>query len=269
MGPADGLAALTLSEQQERSSRPPSVEQGVSIWADSPGPSATTATGGATSASPDKTVDPSLYADFDPFAPSTSASTLGAHVQPTSRLEILPNSDAESAGALSPAPSPTTSQAPSSSLPAEPVATPANAKTVPVQPPPKPRQTSSSYMPSALQGPSARLFGVFRTASGGPQSPGSSQVATPTRDRSPQRPAPPEQPLNEKDAEAHYERATLSAPTSATTAATPPTPPKTPPPDVVFDFNKFLQQMRSKSADPVAKYLRSCVAPFSAGSFDA
>lgn len=26
-----------------------------------------------------------------------------------------------------------------------------------------------------------------------------------------------------------------------------------------FDFNKFLEQMRSRSADPIAKYLRSCV----------
>lgn len=27
---------------------------------------------------------------------------------------------------------------------------------------------------------------------------------------------------------------------------------------VVFDFNKFLEQMRTKAADPIAKYLRSC-----------
>lgn len=27
----------------------------------------------------------------------------------------------------------------------------------------------------------------------------------------------------------------------------------------VFDFNRFLEQMRSRSADPIAKYLRSCV----------
>lgn len=27
--------------------------------------------------------------------------------------------------------------------------------------------------------------------------------------------------------------------------------------EALFDFNKFLEQMRSRSADPIAKYLRS------------
>lgn len=30
-------------------------------------------------------------------------------------------------------------------------------------------------------------------------------------------------------------------------------------PDPTFDFSKFLEQMRSRQADPIAKYLRSCV----------
>ena len=29
--------------------------------------------------------------------------------------------------------------------------------------------------------------------------------------------------------------------------------------DVQFDFQKFLDQMKTRSADPVSKYLRSCV----------
>ena len=32
--------------------------------------------------------------------------------------------------------------------------------------------------------------------------------------------------------------------------------------DPPFDFQKFLDQMKTKSAEPVARYLRSCVLPF-------
>jgi hypothetical protein len=49
---------------------------------------------------------------------------------------------------------------------------------------------------------------------------------------------------------------------SPSTSSAPPPPPE-PEPDLPFDFHRFLEQLRHKSADPVAKFLRSFLTEFS------
>lgn len=48
----------------------------------------------------------------------------------------------------------------------------------------------------------------------------------------------------------------------ASTKSLPPPPQPDPEPDLPFDFQRFLEQLRHKSADPVAKYLRSFLLEF-------
>lgn len=48
---------------------------------------------------------------------------------------------------------------------------------------------------------------------------------------------------------------------SPSTGSAPPPPPE-PEPDLPFDFHRFLEQLRHKSADPVAKFLRSFLTEF-------
>lgn len=48
---------------------------------------------------------------------------------------------------------------------------------------------------------------------------------------------------------------------SPSTSSVPPPPPE-PEPDLPFDFHRFLEQLRHKSADPVAKFLRSFLTEF-------
>lgn len=48
-----------------------------------------------------------------------------------------------------------------------------------------------------------------------------------------------------------------------TSKSLPPPPQPDPEPDLPFDFHRFLEQLRHKSADPVAKYLRSFLLEFS------
>jgi Rab5 GDP/GTP exchange factor len=48
---------------------------------------------------------------------------------------------------------------------------------------------------------------------------------------------------------------------SPSTSSAPPPPPE-PEPDLPFDFHRFLEQLRHKSADPVAKFLRSFLTEF-------
>jgi hypothetical protein len=74
-------------------------------------------------------------------------------------------------------------------------------------------------------------------------------------------PLPPPPPVPSKAPELP------SKPVLTPRSSTPPTRPQsasdattgTPPSVPVFDFNKFLEQMRQRSAEPVAKYLRRCV----------
>lgn len=49
---------------------------------------------------------------------------------------------------------------------------------------------------------------------------------------------------------------------SITTLHRPPPPEPEPEPDLPFDFHRFLEQLRHRSADPVAKFLRSFLAEF-------
>jgi hypothetical protein len=55
-----------------------------------------------------------------------------------------------------------------------------------------------------------------------------------------------------------------SDPASISEKRTPPTPPPPPTPDedLPFDFHRFLSQLRHRSADPVARFLRSFLAEF-------
>ena len=58
----------------------------------------------------------------------------------------------------------------------------------------------------------------------------------------------------------------LTSPIRSNNPASPPTlagpPPPEPEPDLPFDFHRFLEQLRHKSADPVAKFLRSFLNEF-------
>lgn len=65
----------------------------------------------------------------------------------------------------------------------------------------------------------------------------------------------------------HEDTGALKSPTKATThgsAASLPLhlPPPEPEPELAFDFHRFLEQLRHKSADPVAKFLRSFLTEF-------
>lgn len=146
-------------------------------------------------------------------------------------------------------------------------ARPRRPSTPPSAAPPSAPQTPSG--PSGLAKPLASIASVFRST--GRTSASSSSTSTPQPGSSPQREkgsfmtaivgaggakgkdkerAPPPESEQEKGGELDEkgdgkgkERAQL--------------------PEPVFDFNKFLEQMRSRTADPIAKYLRSCVAPSS------
>lgn len=55
----------------------------------------------------------------------------------------------------------------------------------------------------------------------------------------------------------------LGSPTSSIISHKPQPPEPEPEPDLPFDFHRFLEQLRHRSADPVARYLRSFLAEFS------
>lgn len=56
----------------------------------------------------------------------------------------------------------------------------------------------------------------------------------------------------------HYEQPVLTRQSSASTVP----PPPEPEPDQPFDFHRFLEQLRHRTADPVAKFLRSFLMEF-------
>ncbi|SCV74335.1 BQ2448_6767 [Microbotryum intermedium] len=111
----------------------------------------------------------------------------------------------------------------------------------PVPPPPQQQH-------SAMSKPLASIASVFRSSPSSSR-PSSSSGLPPS---SPAARAPPPSDMSSKRRE---------KPPEASTTTTTPALPSLPEPQ--FDFNKFLEQMRSRSADPIAKYLRSFLKEFS------
>lgn len=221
--------------------------------------------------------------DLDPYAPSTpvrptpSRLTIGATVTPSSKLELIDDSDSPTSPSsfqlFSSPPLPSTSTATTSPLPPPPPAS---------SPKPKPK-SSLAGASSATPSTSGGLFGgMFRSFSGA----GIAEQAS-SRPRSP----PTEERKQVEYNEKHQDPSPLAQPpaTATATATNPisslfrakdssrPASPaksgedqraaakgKAVEPEVAFDFNRFLEQMRLRSADPIAKYLRSC-APRSLG----
>ncbi|KAL8293365.1 hypothetical protein RQP46_000066 [Phenoliferia psychrophenolica] len=101
--------------------------------------------------------------------------------------------------------------------------------------------TSTHSRSSSLTKPITSLANVFRSATTPSTSNPSSRAGTPVQSGGGGTSTPPPRTAKGKDVD--------------------PTPP--PPPEVVFDFNRFLEQMRLRSADPIAKYLRSFLKEFS------
>ncbi|SGY44678.1 BQ5605_C001g00189 [Microbotryum silenes-dioicae] len=89
----------------------------------------------------------------------------------------------------------------------------------------------------AMSKPLASIASVFRSSPSNFRPSSSSGLAPP--------PPPPSEMSSKK-----REKAPEAAPTTSL-------------PEPQFDFNKFLEQMRSRSADPIAKYLRSFLKEFS------
>ncbi|KAB8339131.1 hypothetical protein FH972_022067 [Carpinus fangiana] len=79
--------------------------------------------------------------------------------------------------------------------------------------------------------------------------------ASPDTVRSPQAPS-----ISSASATHDPERASLSA--LPPTVSQPPPPAPDPEPDLPFDFHRFLEQLRHRTADPVAKFLRSFLQEF-------
>ena len=67
-------------------------------------------------------------------------------------------------------------------------------------------------------------------------------------------------PVSPSFSSADPEKVSLSR---TSTVSQPPLPAPDPEPDLPFDFHRFLEQLRSRSADPVAKFLRSFLQEFS------
>ncbi|GJN89339.1 hypothetical protein Rhopal_002319-T1 [Rhodotorula paludigena] len=148
-----------------------------------------------------------------------------------------------------------------SALPGQPTTPPATSSSTPLGAP----QTPSG--PSTLAKPLASIASVFRSTTG-KSSAASSAASSPQPGSSPSRDkgsfmtaivgtgagaagkgkekAPPPAATDEQQS-VHDEKAESQGPRR----------------EPVFDFNKFLEQMRSRSADPIAKYLRSFLKEFS------
>jgi hypothetical protein len=249
------------------------------------------------------------FADLDPFAPASApwsdqeslgaGPTLGSMVLPTSRLELMEDSDS----------SPTTSPTiPSRPLPPPPPVEQDSPPTPPKQLKPVPSEGSTA---------GGFLGGMFRTASGsggGPTAAGNStspdkrvgaedekeslRTTFSEKEKLPSPGTPTASSSRPGPSSVAPTSASLSNPLaslasvfrSATSSRTPSqagTPQASSPAqgekgaymesgrkekgrkgkeaekqsealvEAVFDFNKFLEQMRTRSADPIAKYLRS------------
>lgn len=143
-------------------------------------------------------------------------------------------------------------------------------------PPPQPSTSRSAPQtpsgPSPLAKPLASIASVFRSSNR--PSPSSSNTTTPQPGSSPQREKgtfiaaiagsgaaskgkEKEKHVDEEKADQVDEKAALRQSDGHGSSSKEREEP-------VFDFNKFLEQMRSRSADPIAKYLRSCVLVVSA-----
>ncbi|KAK4700285.1 Rab5 GDP/GTP exchange factor, partial [Phenoliferia sp. Uapishka_3] len=251
--------------------------------------------------------------DLDPYAPAPSTPprrasptpkstppprlTIGATVTPTSKLELIPNTDSDS-------PTDTPTDADSFAFISPPSPSPSTSSTPnpPPKPSPKPKPTLSvpggaASSPSGSSGAGASgsggfLGGMFRSFSGTNSRPGSpiTQGGINGKDAEAEKASLAHAEFNEKGVGSttpneHQEASSTSsgipnpiaslgslfrsATSSPAPSNQPPVPSKgkevepIPSAEVVFDFNKFLEQMRQRSADPIAKYLRSFLKEFS------
>ncbi|KAI0398364.1 hypothetical protein F5Y17DRAFT_15 [Xylariaceae sp. FL0594] len=73
----------------------------------------------------------------------------------------------------------------------------------------------------------------------------------------------PRPPVPPKDVQSDEKTATATSPVSSTTTLHRPPPPEPEPePALPFDFHRFLEQLKHKKADPVARYLKSFLNEF-------
>jgi len=89
-----------------------------------------------------------------------------------------------------------------------------------------------------------------------PASPIATKSGSEKEDLSSPPPVPPKSPPYNISSPSHSE-----APLTPTSSIFRPPPPE-PEPDLPFDFHRFLEQLRHRTADPVAKYLRSFLTEF-------
>jgi len=76
-------------------------------------------------------------------------------------------------------------------------------------------------------------------------------------------PVPPKDDANEKSAYHSIDETAADTPMSPQAALHRPPPPEPEPePSLPFDFHRFLEQLRNKKADPVARYLKSFLSEF-------
>lgn len=231
------------------------------IWADANRATPPPAPQGDASNDHRPTVTPSL-SDLDPFAPvnpfadqesasSSRNTTLGEMLGPssTARLEVIPGGSDEEDHSSSESPSLTAA----------------------------PTAESNEKAPPATPKKDVGLFGgMFRSSSAQgqqqPQQPsfsksaeaGFSDPATTNEKPLSSTSGPSKGPATPQKESAHNPFASIASVFKSSSSRTGTPEPSTsaePLPDVVFDFNKFLEQMRSRSADPIAKYLRSYVVP--------
>ncbi|KAM0330226.1 hypothetical protein ACHAQA_004401 [Verticillium albo-atrum] len=90
----------------------------------------------------------------------------------------------------------------------------------------------------------------------------SSPVSTRSKDRSSVDFGPPVPP-KDGPAGAEDSQTSLDTPMSPSAMHRPPPPEPEPEPVLPFDFHRFLEQLRNKKADPVARYLKSFLSEFS------
>lgn len=100
-----------------------------------------------------------------------------------------------------------------------------------------------------------------QTRHGQPSSPVSTRSHDRFDDHGP--PVPPKDDSNEKVAQRSIDETAAENPMSpSTTMHRPPPPEPEPEPAQPFDFHRFLEQLRNKKADPVARYLKSFLSEF-------
>ncbi|KAM5375763.1 hypothetical protein ACJZ2D_005819 [Fusarium nematophilum] len=126
----------------------------------------------------------------------------------------------------------------------------------PVQHPP--RKSSLEPLAPTIAGHIQPVQGLHISAS--PPTPGTATGAT-ADDHGP--PVPPKDGIHGTPPRPKPERtSSLATPSSPAQAYRPPPPEPEPEPALPFDFHRFLEQLRNKKADPVARYLKSFLSEF-------